>query len=431
MCLKESYKIELKRQINNDFKKEIIAFANSEGGEIYIGVDDDGEIVGVEHADDIMESITNMIHDAIRPDLTPFTAVEELTMENKSVVKVSIQRGIKRPYHLSDKGLKPSGVYIRHGISSIPLSEDGIRNMIKESDGAAFDKVRCINQSLTFQYAEQFFKENRLDFKDEQKKTLHLIDQDGYYTNAAWLLSDQCTFSIKCAVYEGVRKTKFRDRQEFEGSILKQLEDAFQYIHMNNHLSAEIKGLKRVELLEYPDEALREALINAVIHRDYDYGGSILVNIFEDRMEFISIGGLVKGIKIQDIMAGVSLARNEVIANIFYRLKLIESYGTGIRRIIECYKGMHVQPEFIPNPTSFLVILPNTRIASLDINLSDDEKIKKFIQQKGRINRKDIEKLLDCSKFKAVQLLDTLLENEEILKQGSGRTTYYIEKYYK
>lgn len=431
MCLKESYKIELKRQINNDFKKEIIAFANSEGGEIYIGVDDDGEIVGVEHADDIMESITNMIHDAIRPDLTPFTAVEELTMENKSVVKVSIQRGIKCPYHRSDKGLKPSGVYIRHGISSIPLSEDGIRNMIKESDGAAFDKVRCINQSLTFQYAEQFFKENRLDFKDEQKKTLHLIDQDGYYTNAAWLLSDQCTFSIKCAVYEGVRKTKFQDRQEFEGSILKQLEDAFQYIHMNNHLSAEIKGLKRVELLEYPDEALREALINAVIHRDYDYGGSILVNIFEDRMEFISIGGLVKGIKIQDIMAGVSLARNEVIANIFYRLKLIEGYGTGIRRIIECYKGMHVQPEFIPNPTSFLVILPNTRIASLDINLSDDEKIKKFIQQKGRINRKDIEKLLDCSKFKAVQLLDTLLKNEEILKQGSGRTTYYIEKYYK
>lgn len=148
-------------------------------------------------------------------------------------------------------------------------------------------------------------------------------------------------------------------------------------------------------------------------------------------MEFISIGGLVKGIKIQDIMAGVSLSRNEVIANVCYRLKLIESYGTGIRRIMECYKGMHMQPAFIPNPTSFVVILPNNRIASLDINLSDEEKVKKLIRQEGRVNRKDIEKLLDCSKFKAVQLLDTLLEKEVILKQGSGSTTYYTEKYYR
>lgn len=134
-------------------------------------------------------------------------------------------------------------------------------------------------------------------------KSLGLIDHDGYYTNAALLLSDQCEHSIKCAVYEDTTKLKFKARKEFYGSILKQVDEAYEYINLCNNQNSTFEGLMRVDHYDYPQYAVREALLNAVVHRDYDYSGSILINIFSNRIEFVSIGGLVKGITLHDVMA--------------------------------------------------------------------------------------------------------------------------------
>lgn len=267
-------------------------------------------------------------------------------------------RGTKRPYHLTDKGMKPSGVYIRHGVSYAPATEEAIRDMLHESDGVTFDKSRSVNQDLTFDYANKYFADNHVAFRDSNKRTLKLIDSDGYYTNVALLLSDQCEHSIKCAVYEGTGKTRFKMRKEFFGSVLKQMDEAYEFISLNNNLNSTIEGLKRIDNPDYPTYALREALLNTIVHRDYDYSGSTLINIYDDRMEFVSIGELVKGITIEDIMGGVSQSRNVLLANVFYRLELIESYGTGIRRIIESCEGCMVQPIFTAAPASFVVTLP-------------------------------------------------------------------------
>ncbi len=429
MDYKESYTTELKEVINADFKKEVIAFANADGGEIYVGITKQGKIIGIEDVELEMERISNMIRDGIKPDLTLFTSISEIQDGDATILRVTVSRGPKRPYHLSDKGLKPSGVYIRHGVTSAPVSDEMIRQMIRDSDGTTFDKARSIDQELTFRYAEKYFGDSNVPFEENNKRTLKLIDEDGYYTNAALLLSDQCEYTIKCAIYNGTGKTNFQTRKEFTGSILRQVDEVYEYINLFNNKNSTIDNLKRVDHLDYPEYAIREALLNTIVHRDYDYSGSILINIFDDRIEFVSIGGLVKGLTLIDIMGGVSQTRNTVIANVFYRLELIESYGTGIQRIIESYEGNKMQPVFSPAPASFLVVLPNMNYIAKDAKngiLSNEDKVIVLLKTKGQINRRDVEELLECSAFPATKILNTLIKQDKIVKIGSARSTRYI-----
>lgn len=425
----ESNHLELKELINNDFKKEIIAFANTDGGDIYVGVANDGTVMGIENIEKEMERISSMIHDGIHPDLIPFTSIEAITIKKKKIIHVSVFRGGRPPYHLTDKGLKPSGVYVRHGVASVPASEEMIREMIRQSDGITYDKVRSVNQELTFQYAKHYFAERAVSFQEENMRTLGLIDSDGYYTNAGLLLSDQCEHSIKCAIFEGTGKTHFKARKEFFGSVLKQLENAFEYISLNNNIRSDFHGLERVENFDYPEYALREALLNTIVHRDYNYSGSIIINIFADRIEFVSIGGLVKGITLADILHGISQSRNMVLANIFYRLKLVESYGTGIQRILESYQNIG-QPLFLPETSSFVTVLPNTHAgenirASL-MNDTPETRVLNLLAAETEITRKDVEMLLGCSSFPARKVINSLLAQNKIAMIGNARTTRYI-----
>lgn len=428
MVFSESSRLELKEIINNDFKKEIIAFANTDGGEIYVGVAKDGTVVGVENSERDMERISSMIHDGIHPDLIPFTTIETIKIDAKQMIHVTVSRGGRPPYHLTDKGLKPSGVYVRHGVVSVPASEEMIRDMIRQSDGLTYDRVRSINQDLTFQFAENYFKEKKVSFTEENKRTLGLIDSDGYYTNTALLLSDQCEHSIKCAVFEGMDKTRFKTRKEFYGSVFKQLENVYEYISLINNVHADFIGLERVEHFDYPEYAIREALLNAIVHRDYDYSGSIIINIFDDRIEFVSIGGLVKGITLADILHGVSQSRNMVLANIFYRLKLVESYGTGIQRIMQSYSG-NSSPSFLVEASSFVTILPNQNYNVQTISdMGAEDKVLRLLREKKEINRKEVEELLNCSGFPARKVLKSLLNQNKIEVIGNARATRYILK---
>ena len=428
MDFSESSRLELKEIINNDFKKEIIAFANTDGGEIYVGVAKDGTVVGVENSERDMERISSMIHDGIHPDLIPFTTIETIKIDAKQLIHVTVSRGGRPPYHLTDKGLKPSGVYVRHGVVSVPASEEMIRDMIRQSDGLTYDRVRSMNQDLTFQFAEYYFKEKKVSFTEENKRTLGLTDSDGYYTNTALLLSDQCEHSIKCAVFEGTDKTRFKTRREFYGSVFKQLENVYEYISLINNVHADFIVLERVEHFDYPEYAIREALLNAIVHRDYDYSGSIIINIFDDRIEFVSIGGLVKGITLADILHGVSQSRNMVLANIFYRLKLVESYGTGIQRIMQSYSE-NSSPSFLTEASSFVTILPNQNYSVQTISdMGAEDKVLRLLREKKEINRKDVEELLNCSGFPARKVLKSLLNQNKIEVIGNARATRYILK---
>ena len=155
-------------------------------------------------------------------------------------------------------------------------------------------------------------------------QTLKLIGDDHLYTNLALLLSDQCEVTTKAALFQGTDKAVFRDRKEFSGSILKQLEDVYQFIDLNNKTQASFSGLIRIDKKDYPEEAIREALLNSIVHRDYSFSGSNLINIYDDRIEIVSLGGLVSGLELNSIFLGVSQPRNPNLAAIFYRMMLIE-----------------------------------------------------------------------------------------------------------
>lgn len=188
--------------------------------------------------------------------------------------------------------------------------------------------------------------------------TLGIMNAERIYTNLGLLLSDQCVHTIKAASFEGTTKSVFKDRREFSGSLLQQMNDAYSFIEVYNKTRAEFLKLHRIDRRDYPEEAVREALLNSLVHREYSFSGSTLISIFDDRIEFVSLGGLVNGLTINDILFGISQCRNEKLAAIFYRLKLIEAYGAGIQKIMDSYHDCAVKPQLDLSDNAFKIVLP-------------------------------------------------------------------------
>lgn len=428
MNLYESETVELKQVYTPDLKKEIVAFANTNGGTIYIGVQDSGEIIGLDNTDFVINQISNSLRDSIRPDVSMFTNIELIKEKNKFYIKLTVNQGTKKPYYLTEKGLKPTGVYVRSGTTSAPASEDAIRMMIRMSDGDSFEKNRSLIQELTFNKLHEEFDKRKLELTEVQMKNLGILSFDGIYTNMGLLVSDQCKHSVKLAIFQGTDKSVFKDRKELTGSIFTQLSDAYKTIDFYNGTKATFHELLRTDERDYPEDAIREALLNSIVHRDYSFSGSTLINIYADRLEIISLGGLVSGLSLEAAILGASQPRNEKLANLFYSMKLIEAYGTGISKIISCYKGILVQPKFKNVEGAFIVTLPNIHVQELKI---EDEKylpILKLFENKKEITRRDIEEVLNIGTTYSIKMINDMLDKALIKKVGNGRLTRYILK---
>ena len=444
MLFRESETVELKEVVVDDIKKEIIAFANCDGGKLYIGVRDDGTVIGLDNADSVSLQISNMVRDAIKPDITMFLHYETIVENGKNVVVVDIQRGTDRPYYLAKKGMRPEGVYVRQGYSSVPATDTAIRRMIKETDGNRFEAMRCLNQDLTFEATKKEFELRKTDFEPQQMRTLKLIDQDGLYSNLALLLSDQCVHTIKVAVFQGTDQTIFKDRREFTGSLMQQMNEVYDFIDFRNQTRATIEKLYRVDVRDYPEVAVREALLNLLVHRDYSFSASAFISIYEDRIEFVSIGGLMPGIDLEDVMVGISVCRNQDLANVFYRLHLIEAYGTGMGKIMKAYESMQVKPVIETTKNAFKIILPNinakyeTENATVktksgtpvtvhtEKKLSDEEeKILEYARKHGAITRNDVIGLLEVSASTAARVIRKMVKTNLLEQKGKARNTHY------
>lgn len=427
----EAENIEFKLQVTDEIYKEVIAFANTDGGTIYIGIDDNGNAVGIDNVDETYTRITNGIRDAIQPDVTMFI---KYTLQDNKVVKISVGEGSYKPYYLKSKGLKPSGVYIRQGASSAQASPEQIRQMIKESDGDNFEDDRCIEQELTFDAAKVAFKRYGIEFSAEKYRALGIIQND-MFTNLALLLSDQCLHTTKIAVFKDEFCTEFRDSKEFGGSVLKQFEDSVNYLALCNKTTSTITGVVRIDKQDYPEEAIREALLNALVHRDYSFSGSIIINVNESKMEFISLGGLLPGLSPDDIRIGVSQPRNKKLAEVFHRLRLIESYGTGIRRIFKLYENFPAQPTIEVTANAFKIVLPNmnSNNAKETINTAfaitpQMQTVLDFIEENGQITDSEVQELLDIKNTRAYTLMKQMEKDGLIVIVGRGSSKKYLKK---
>lgn len=431
----ESERVEYKSQLIDDIYKEVIAFANTDGGVIYIGIDDQGNVTGIDHVDETYTRLTNGIRDSIQPDVTMF--VRYILQDNK-VIRIEVGEGSYKPYYLKGKGLKPTGVYVRQGATSVQASPEQIRQMIKDSDGDVFEEMRTLQQNLTFEEAEEAFKRYKVAFSEDKFIALGLRNiHDDQYTNLALILSDQCQHTTKIAVFGDIENITFKDAKEFGGSIFKQLDDSYAYLALCNRTASTFKGLERIDKSDYPEEAMREALLNALVHRDYSYSGSIIINVNDACMEFISIGGLLPGLSAEDIRSGISQPRNRKLAEIFHRLRLIESYGTGIRKIYALYKDCPVQPRIEVTHNTFKLVLPNMNAVSAETGREAEAKsaapvitpqmktVLDYLQEYGEMSDEDLQELLNIKKTRAYLLTRQMSEDGLIEIVGRGAAKKY------
>jgi len=297
-----------------------------------------------------------------------------------------------------------------------------------------FETTKSIIQDLTYIESDKYFKERKVEFKEEQKRSLGFMNSDGFYTNLGLLFSDQCIHSIKLAIFQGINKLTFKDRKEFSGSILKQIDDVFKYIEFFNRTRSEFSGLNRIDIPDYPIEAVREALLNAVTHRDYSYSSSTLISLFDDRIEFVSLGGLPKGITYNDMLLGISVLRNSRVADVFYRLHLIEAYGTGIQKIMESYDDFYSKPKIEVSDNAFKITLPNTNYKH-DFTIKentvtfDEQKVLDYLNGKYHSTRKEIEDSAGLSQATTIRVLSDLLGKGLIVRQGEGKSTTYTKRF--
>lgn len=428
----ENENMEFKSQFTEGIYKEVIAFANTDGGVIYVGIDNDGNAVGLTNVDKEYIHITSGIRDAIMPDVTMFV---HFTVQDNKVVRITVSEGTNKPYYLKGKGLKPNGVYVRQGTSSVPASPEQIRKMIKESDGDTFEDNRSLEQDLTFAAAEKAFKLYDVEFSPEKYCSLGITQKkDSIYTNLALILSDQCAHTTKIAVFSDEARTIFRDSKEFGGSVFKQFEETINYLALCNKTTSVIKGVVRTDKQDYPEEAIREALLNAIVHRDYSFSGSIIINITDNRMEFISLGGLLPGLSPDDIRSGISQPRNKSLAEVFHRLRLIESYGTGIRRIFNLYADCSEQPQIEVTSNTFKIVLPNMNAApvavseNISIATPQMQKVLDYIKVNGQITDKEISELLELKKTRTFTVAKQMRDLGLVKVVGRGESKKYLLK---
>ena len=397
-----------------------------------------------------MEYESENREDSIAPDITMFI---RYVLREDNVIEIHVGEGSYKPYYIKKKGLKPTGVYVRQGASTVQASSEQIRRMIKDADGDVFEELRAMNQNLTFSAMEESFQKRELPLSEEKFTSLGLLNpEDKQFTNLAWLLSDQCQHTLKIAVFAGDDKTVFKDRKEFSGSIFRQLEEGYAYLQLVNRTAGRFSGLERIDLTDYPEEALREALLNAMIHRDYSLRGSIIINANDACMEFISLGGLLAGLSKEDICNGISLPRNNKLAELCLRLKLIESYGTGIGKIYRAYQDCERKPELIITPNTFKLILPNRNseqdksekerkrkstysyppiFPSYDNRLMEQEHrykalslqkkmVLSYLEEHKSMSEKELQELLQIRKTRAYLLSREMREEGLIVIEGRG-----------
>ena len=332
------------------YTKTIVAFANTQGGRLVIGIDDrTREVIGVDEESvfKMMDSISNAVSDSCVPQIVP--NIELQTVGGKTVIVVTTAPGPNRPYYLKAKG-KEKGTFIRVAGTSRLAYADKIRELELEGSRISWDELTCVGFEVTEQQTEKLCRDSmefrrvaglpKREMTEAQLinwKLLKKADDSLIASNAFVLLtSDYFPFSkTQCAVFKGRERTVFLDKREFIGPIYEQIEEATAFVLRNIRLGATISGLIRREAYELPVEAVREMIINAHCHRNLSDSSCVQVAVYDDRLEVTSPGGLYNGLTYEEIMNGHSKLRNRTIANIFNQMGLVEAWGTGIKRIMQ------------------------------------------------------------------------------------------------
>ncbi|MBF8984093.1 putative DNA binding domain-containing protein [Lutibacter sp. B2] len=448
----ENRRIEFKEKFPDSMKiiKTAIAFSNGAGGKLIIGIKDKtNEIVGITD-DEVMElpdKISNIIYDSCYPNIIPEIYITNI--DEKNLLVIEIFPGNLKPYYIKSKG-KRKGTYIRVGATNKLADEEMLLELERQKRNISFDEEILYDYDFENLILEKLMKDlsDLLDKEIDQKSLLNLKllkEENGkmYSTRAmAILLGNKELFEyarIKCARFKGNDVGEFIDQKEFNGTLYEQIENAMNFAKVYIKKAGKIEGIQRKDTYEIPMVAIREAIINAVIHRDYSISGSdVKFAIYDDRIEITSPGYLPKTLDIEDIKNGRSEIRNKVLARVFKELRFIEQWGTGIRRILSaCEKAELKEPEFIESGMFVKVVMYKGKIKKVPGSsgkvpessgslLSQNEiEIIRYIKEHNRITTKCAAEILNITDRGARKIFERLILAEFIEARGKGRYRYY------
>nr|WP_321355598.1 RNA-binding domain-containing protein [uncultured Draconibacterium sp.] len=458
----ESKTIEFKEAFpkNENIAKTVIAFSNTGGGKLIIGVNDEREIVGVDDTliFEMQDKIASIIADNCSPGIMP--EIYNVNIEGKIVLVIEVARGNLKPYFLKSQG-KADGTYIRLGATNRAADFETIAELERQKRHVSFDEEICYDvefAELDITPLLKKFENIGKPLNNEKLVNLKLIKTENdkvYPTNALMIILGKFSHCVvKCARFKGTTMSVFTDKKEYDGDIFSILENTQSFVLNHINLKGEIKGLQRTDTYEIPVSALREALINAIIHRDYiNRGRDIKVGIYDDIVNVVSPGSLPHSITIEDVFNGRSEARNRVVAHVFKELNLIEQWGSGINRIINDCKtyGLHT-PKIEEKNDFFDVEIIRPQITTDDKQAesqaelqtvtndyerlrtitNDYERLEKekqdillFLLDNHKISRKKAAELIGLKNTKTYEILSELVNENLIQKQGQGRSTYY------
>jgi len=397
----EGKTIEFKRDLSSlkPILKTLVAFANTAGGLLVVGRENDGAVVGVNNIEESEERLANAIADSIRPVIQPEIEITSCDGKALLLVRVPFWRG---PFYLKSEGPE-RGVYVRLGSTSRPAGPELISELQRVPSGISYDLTPCPDLSaadLDIAKARKLFAAAGMELDDAKLSSLAVLIPFagrvvptlggvilfGSETARATTCPDA---RVSCARFNGTDKVEFLDTLDIEGTVLDAITEVPRFIRRNTRTAARIEGMYRREISEYPEVAIREALVNAVAHAGYfQTGMRIMVAIFDDRLEIQNPGPLPFGMTIDELKAGVSKVRNRMIARIMRLLLMMEEWGSGYKRILEaCRAGGYPEPEWQELGTVVKIVFrPHPEVEKLidtdvPVNVPVNERQKWFIEQ--------------------------------------------------
>ena len=417
--MRETRTIEFKETITNTFLKTVSAFSNYDGGVIYFGIDDNGNVKGLQDVKRLCLDIENKINDRISPQ--PNYTLE--IQNNDQTIKLTIKSGVQKPY------LYKSKAYKRNDTATIEVDTLEFSRLILEGKNIRFEELPCKEQELSFEVLQRKLKESiQIEtFNQDTLKTLNLYDNVNGYNNAAGVLADKNYFPGIDIVKFGENISIIQKRSTFENiSVLDVYEKSID-VFRDYYQYEVIQGADRKKMEKIPEAAFREAIANALIHRVWDVESQIRVLMFDDRIEVVSPGGLPSGISEEEYLSGkISVLRNRNLANVFYRLGFVEIFGTGIIRIKQLYEEGLKKPDFEVSENIIKIVLP---VFEKKLNLTEDERtIYKILSKTMLKSISEIAPYAPFGKSKTTQLLKDMEQKGVIMIEGRGRGTKYIIK---
>ena len=436
----ETNRIENKEQLNEDFEQEVIAFLNyKEGGIIYVGINKNGQVVGVDNTDLTQLQIKDRIKNNIQPSTLGLFDVTVETIDNKEIIKVIISSGTEKPYYLRKKGRTPEGCYIRIGSSKERMTERMIEEMFARRIKNSLKEIESPRQDLTFRQLKIHYEGNGMILNDNFARNLNLLTDEGKYNYNAYLLADENNISIKLVKYLGTSKMELIENQEYGYCcLITATQRILDRLTAENTVYAKIEynGRKEVEMID--SKALKEAVINAMVHSDYTLTTTPIIELYSDRIEITSGGGLPQGLSQEEFLEGVTAPRNKELIRVFKDVDLIENIGSGVLRILDaydksCFKFMEhflrVSFKYKENPFEY----DSKNKVSTDDTINDtlngtikltknEQQILNLIINNNQITREEIVNETNLSDRTISRAIKHLQEVKIIEREGSKKT---------